>query len=121
AKLLAIQLSEYGYISHIAPHGKAALELLEKNTYSLIISDLHMPIMNGITFISIVRKNPLYTNVPIVVMSSDEHEDTAVTLLEAGADDYIAKPVQMRIFLSKIQSILAKHIAKNKEIGRASW
>ncbi|MCK9561748.1 MAG: fused response regulator/phosphatase [Bacteroidales bacterium] len=118
AKLLAIQLSEYGYISHIAPHGKAALELLEKNTYSLIISDLHMPIMNGITFISIVRKNPLYTNVPIVVMSSDEHEDTAVTLLEAGADDYIAKPVQMRIFLSKIQSLLAKHIAKNKVISQ---
>jgi len=118
AKLLAIQLSEYGYISHIAPNGKSALDLLEKNTYSLIISDVHMPIMDGAEFITIVRKNPLYTHIPIVVMSSDEHEETAIKLLEAGADDYIAKPIQTRVFLSKIQSLLAKYTAKNRVLSQ---
>lgn len=117
-KLLSIQLSEYGYITHIASHGKAALDLLEKNTYSLIISDVHMPVMDGIELLSVIRQNPLYATIPIIIMSSDNDEELMIKMLDSGADDYVIKPIQSRVFLSKIQTILAKHSLQKKILSK---
>jgi len=100
AKLLTIQLSEYGYISHTASSAEAALDLLEKNTYTLILCDLYLPEMSGLSFLNHIRKDILYADIPFLIMSSDNTESTIVRLLQAGADDYITKPIQTKVFVS---------------------
>jgi CheY-like chemotaxis protein len=118
AKLLTIQLSEYGYISHTASSAETALELLKKNTYTLILCDLYLPKMNGLSFLNLIREDILYADIPFLIMSSDDEENTIVRLLQAGADDYITKPIQTKVFVSKIQNLLAKQTAKKRSISQ---
>lgn len=77
---------------YTAKDGVEALNLLENNKVDLIVTDLEMPVMHGYEFISRVRKDPRFKNLPIVVLTSrgtKKHEEKAIA---AGADGFIVKP-----------------------------
>jgi len=84
-----------------ATNGKEALEYIkETNPYSisLIITDLIMPLLDGISLIKEIRKISDYTNIPIIAMSSQKNENVVMEAKIAGANSFISKPFNINTF-----------------------
>lgn len=78
------------------------LDALKKFKPELILTDLNMPECNGIEMAKIIRQNDRYLNVPIVFLSSVMEEDTQMTAIETGADDFLTKPIDPEKLISSI-------------------
>ena len=88
-----------------AGDGKKAYELLEQNKVDLVFLDWNMPEMDGIEFLKKVRAIPDYEELPIVMVTSEAAKYHVVEALQAGATDYIIKPVNAKAFKAKILEI----------------
>jgi len=106
--LFIMQLREFGLATRFATNGEEAVELVkaEPNSFSLILMDLHMPKMDGITATRLIRKQEEGTNqrVPIIAITADALAGSQELCAEAGIDDFIRKPVS----LSDLNKMLAK-------------
>lgn len=116
SKLVSFYLKELGYKCYYASNGKEALEFVSKYSFSLIICDLNMPVMDGYEFILSFRKMHEYDLIPIIIISSDDKEDNIVKILNSGADDFISKPLNEQIFISKIKATLQKSQLKKQSV-----
>ena len=85
-----------------AGDGKKAFELLQANKVDLVFLDWNMPEMDGIEFLAKARAIPAYQELPIVMVTSEAAKYHVVEALQAGATDYIVKPVHDKIFKEKI-------------------
>lgn len=81
------------YTAEWAIHGEDALSMLHAH-YDIIILDMNMPIMDGKTFISRIRKSGNQT--PVIVLTSNSLLDDKITMFDLGADDYVVKPFEMQ-------------------------
>ena len=88
---LLLLLDAYGYQVVTAGNGAEALELLENQTVQAVISDIRMPVMDGIELAGNIRER--YPDVPVVVMTANADVETAVGALQRGAFDFIFKPI----------------------------
>ena len=77
-----------------AENGQVAFELLEHNwdIIDLIVLDIQMPVMDGYTFLNIVKQNPNMSSIPVIVMTQHESEENEIVALEHGAADFVAFP-----------------------------
>ncbi len=107
-------LKEEGYNVDSAKSGKDAIVMVKKKYYDLIISDLVMPNMDGNQLVRSIRSMPEYSNVPFVFISGKKENDIWIKNLKDGADDYLIKPINRDIFISKI-NILLNRSTRNKE------
>ncbi|NME72142.1 hybrid sensor histidine kinase/response regulator transcription factor [Flammeovirga aprica] len=89
-----------------AGNGKEALEVLKDNRPNLIISDIMMPIMDGLEFAQVLRSNKEYDHIPFIFLTAKTAEESQVSGLKMGADDYICKPFNMNVLLQKINNII---------------
>ncbi|KXX67299.1 hybrid sensor histidine kinase/response regulator transcription factor [Flammeovirga sp. SJP92] len=90
-----------------ASNGKEALELLNKHTPHLIISDIMMPVLDGLEFAKTVRSNREYDHIPFIFLSAKTSDESQVQGLKMGADDYICKPFNINVLLHKVNNIIA--------------
>jgi len=97
-------LSEYDNEVLTAENGVEALEILDKFDVNLIISDLRLPIMDGITFTRKVREKG--KEIPVIVMTAYASIETAVEAMKSGAADYITKPFKFEHILFIIERVL---------------
>lgn len=97
-------LSEYDNEVLTAENGVEALEILDKFSVNLIISDLRLPIMDGITFTRKVRE--MEKDIPVIVMTAYASIETAVEAMKSGAADYITKPFKFEHILFIIERVL---------------
>jgi DNA-binding response OmpR family regulator len=105
AKIISVYLSEEFDISYFNTPVKAIQWLFEGNRPDLIILDIRMPEMNGDEFLSYIKRNGLYKDIPVVVLSGEESSDIRIKMLEAGADDFILKPfnpMELKIRIRKV-------------------
>ena len=105
AKIIAVYLSEEFDISYFNTPVKAIQWLFGGNRPDLIILDIRMPEMNGDEFLSYIKRNGLYNEIPVVVLSGEESSDIRIKMLEAGADDFILKPfnpMELKIRIRKV-------------------
>ena len=100
-------LTSNGYAVLEAEHGKQALQVLGTQTVDLIILDIMMPVMDGLSFIKTLRFS-LNDTTPIIVVSAKGDESDIITALELGADDYLTKPFSMNVLSSKIRAVLRR-------------
>ena len=91
---------------HEAENGKQALRLLESNDITLVFLDWNMPGMDGMDFLKTVRSIAKYEKLPIVMVTSERGRFSVIEALQNGATDYIAKPIQEKVFKEKINDIL---------------
>ncbi|HPR03205.1 MAG TPA: response regulator [Deltaproteobacteria bacterium] len=106
-RLLVHTLKPKRYQCVEASDGFEALEKLVLNPdIKLVISDLNMPNMDGIEFIGSVRKDPVYQDLPIIMLTTDSTPDNRRLAFEAGANLYLVKPSPAHIILFKVQSLL---------------
>ena len=93
-QLVATELLKLGgVIVQVADNGVLALELLKRNTYDLVLMDINMPVMDGLTATREIRKNAEWRELPILAMSAAVDEKDRKLCLEAGMNDFVLKPV----------------------------
>ena len=92
-----------------AMNGLEALDILsrEKN-FDLILLDINMPVMNGIQFMEKLKKENLYRQVPIIVISTEGREEDTLRALKLGAWGYVVKPFKPHMLYELIEKVLAK-------------
>ncbi len=93
-----------------AANGKEALEQLEKNSYDLVLMDIQMPVMDGMTATKIIRttfKEPIRST-KIIAMTANVLQEDVAHYLEAGMDAYISKPFQTEELLLKMDALIDK-------------
>lgn len=89
-----------------ADNGQEALDILEKRTVNLIVSDVMMPVMDGIKLCRAVKRNIKICHIPVIMLSAKTEIKEQLEGLKVGADDYISKPFYMEVVLTKIRNIL---------------
>jgi CheY-like chemotaxis protein len=93
----------------IARNGREALERLDgKPAVDLVLMDIMMPEMDGIQAMQEIRKRPAFTHLPIIALTAKAMPDDQQRCLEAGANDYITKPVDVDKLISLIRIWLPK-------------
>lgn len=105
AKIISVYLSAEYDITYFNTPVKAIEWLYNGNRPDLIILDIRMPEMNGDEFLSYLKKNGLYKDIPVVVLSGEESSDIRIKMLEVGADDFILKPfnpMELKIRIKKV-------------------
>ena len=88
-----------------AENGKTALRLLEENKVNIIFLDWNMPEMDGLEFLKKIKSMPDYQNIPIIMVTSEAAKYNVIEALDAGATDYIIKPIQEKTFRQKVSAI----------------
>jgi putative nucleotidyltransferase with HDIG domain len=101
-ELLKVTLENEGYEIQFVDSGEEALALVESNPPSLVILEARLPGRDGFDICSSLKKRPDPWPVPIIMISSNTQEDSRVRGLEAGAADFLAKPVYPRELLAKV-------------------
>jgi two-component system chemotaxis response regulator CheY len=89
-----------------AVDGKDALEKLSGGNVDFIITDWNMPQMNGLDFIKEVRANPIYSSMPILMITTHGSEQDVIEALKAKVNSYIVKPFTPQELKEKIEGIL---------------
>ncbi|MBE0599186.1 MAG: response regulator [Desulfuromonadales bacterium] len=89
-----------------ANDGVDGLKKLTGEKFDLIITDINMPIMNGLKLVSLVRHDPSYKLVPIVIVTTEGAEEDRERALALGANEYITKPVQTTRLLEVTKRLL---------------
>jgi CheY-like chemotaxis protein len=90
----------------LADNGQAALELLEHNTFDVILMDIQMPVMDGLEATKIIRENPKVSHLPIIAMSAGVTLDEQEKCQSVGMSDFIPKPINPVQMLEKIKQNL---------------
>ena len=111
-EFLEYNLKKEGYTVYSAPNGKEALKVADKNAPELILLDVMMPEMDGITTCQEMRKNKKLADSHIIFLTARIEEYSEIAGFSAGADDYINKPIKPGALLSRIKAILKR---KNKD------
>lgn len=104
-RFFQILLEKAGYDVLIATNGKEAVNASEKLP-DLILMDIQMPVMDGITAMKIIKSNERTKDIPIIAVTSFAMVGDKERLLSLGFDDYISKPVDINALLEKIKRIL---------------
>ena len=100
-------LRNNGYDTVVAQNGIEALSVLEEQEIAMVFLDLVMPVMRGQEFLSILRGNKKYDQIPIVVMSSNKNMDEVMTLMEEeGAQEFLHKPLRPIDMINAIKKFL---------------
>jgi DNA-binding response OmpR family regulator len=113
AELTQRGLREYGYETTIAYDGEIAKKLALRNNYDLIISDVILPKINGIDFCKEIRESK--PNIPIIMLTALGTTDDKLEGFDAGADDYMVKPFEMRELIARISVLLKRVQYKNTQ------
>jgi two-component system chemotaxis response regulator CheY len=89
-----------------AGNGSEALEKLRQGKYDLVIMDRNMPTMTGIQALSILRANPQFKALKVIMCTSSSVTKEVDEAFEAGASDYVLKPLNLQILIKKVQKAL---------------
>ncbi|MEI7841765.1 MAG: response regulator [Gallionellaceae bacterium] len=92
---IAQELLEYaGFVVEIAIHGEVALEKVQLQNFDLVLMDMQMPVMDGLTATIAIRKIQRLSNLPIVAMTANAMQQDRERCLEAGMNDHLPKPIE---------------------------
>ncbi len=109
-ELLSRRLEKKGYETVCASSGKIALELLEQQSFDLILLDIMMPEISGIEVLQMVRENKSMADLPIIMATAKDTSEDMVNALKLGANDYITKPIDFPVLFARVQTQMAlKH------------
>lgn len=91
-----------------AENGREALDILESNkeNISLILLDVMMPVMDGYSFLDIVKTDPVLSLIPIIVATQSDSEESEINALEHGATDFVSKPYHPQIIRHRVASLI---------------
>ena len=104
--MLMQQLLKSYYRVYIAQNGTEALKIVHQKSLDLIISDVMMPEMDGYELTRVLKADPNYDHLPIILLTAKTQEEDEQEALEAGADEFLTKPFRMRDLKLRIDNII---------------
>ncbi|HOY39042.1 MAG: response regulator transcription factor [Bacteroidales bacterium] len=107
-EFLSYNLDKEGFIVEIAGNGKDAIDLAGKYNPDVILLDIMMPEMDGVEVCHILRSSTQFDHTLIVFLTARSEDYSQIAGFDAGADDYITKPVRPKVLIKKIQSMLRR-------------
>ena len=114
-EILKYNLNKSGYLVKSAKNGIEAIKRAKKFMPNIILMDVMMPEMSGIEACSEIKQIDELSETMIIFLSARSEDYTQISAYDAGADDYISKPIKPKILLKKISNI-AKKIKSNKNM-----
>ena len=107
-EFLSYNLRAEGYDVIVADNGILAIELAKQEQPSLIILDVQMPDMDGITTCEKIREIPYLKETVITFLTARSEDYSQIAGFEAGADDYITKPIRPKVLVSRVKALLKR-------------
>ena len=112
-EFLGYNLKKEGFVVHTAQNGEEALKIAKEILPQLIILDVMMPEMDGIETCEELKKIPHLNNTIISFLSARGEDYTQIAGFEAGADDFITKPIKPKVLVSKVKALLKRYNNEN--------
>ncbi|MDD6038783.1 MAG: response regulator transcription factor [bacterium] len=112
-----IYLESEGYTVYSANNGQEALEVIRKEEISLVLLDIMMPVMDGITAMVKIRE---ISNVPVILLTAKSEDTDKILGLNIGADDYITKPFNPVELLARVKSSLRRYLQLGAKLEKNS-
>jgi DNA-binding response OmpR family regulator len=106
--LLRLHLSLAGFDMHEVGDGRKGLDLARAKRFDVLILDVMLPGLDGVTLCRALRAEGENRNTPILMLTARDSESDKVLGLESGADDYVAKPFGVRELLARVQALLRR-------------
>ncbi|MCH1581962.1 MAG: response regulator transcription factor [Flavobacteriales bacterium] len=107
-ELVQYNLEKEGFAVYTAGNGREAIEIAERSQPDLILLDVMMPEMDGVETCMEMRENPKLQNTVIAFLTARGEDYSQIAGFDAGADDYITKPIKPRVLLSRIKALLRR-------------
>jgi DNA-binding response OmpR family regulator len=119
AKLIGSFFERSGFIVHLFDHGQTAIKYCQENTADIIILDLNLPDIDGISVCSQLRR---FYQGRILILTASGNDLDQIDGFEMGADDFVKKPVEPRVLLARIKALLKrdKYAENNQQENRES-
>jgi DNA-binding response OmpR family regulator len=111
--LIGIMLERGGFNVLKARDAKSALDSLGEQTPDLIILDVMMPGMDGIELCQVIRQREDTRKIPVLILSARGDAESIIRGIEAGANDYLPKPILHHDLVSKVRSMLGQNITES--------
>ena len=107
-RAMLVEILADRYTTLEAENGQVALDILraDPDSIALILLDVVMPVMDGYTFLDIVKQDARLSLVPVIIVTQSNSEDAEVTALAHGAADFVPKPYRPKVILHRIASII---------------
>ncbi len=117
-RVIELQLTKDGHETTVCKNGQEAIEVLAKEKFDLILTDLQMPKVSGIELLEYIKENKIALHT--IVMTAFGSIETAVRAIKLGASDYLTKPLQLAELSLKVENILSKKelIEENKRLKK---
>ncbi len=113
--ILSYNLEKEGFIVHAASNGREGVELARKMLPDLILLDVMMPEMDGMETCVQIREEPQLKETIIAFLTARGEDYSQIAGFDAGADDYIMKPIKPRVLVSRIKALLRRGEVKSDE------
>jgi len=107
-ELVCRRLASHAYDLHAVDSGQAALAFIRARRPDLVLLDYMMPNMNGIEVLRILRQDWQMNAMPVIMLTARAESEAVVAALEAGADDYITKPIDFDVLCARVETQLTK-------------
>lgn len=115
--ILSYNLEKEGFTVWKATNGEEGIEMAEKVQPDVIVLDIMMPKMDGVRACQILRTKSQFKDTHIIFLTARSEEYSELAGFEAGADDYVTKPVKPRAFVSRVKAMLRRGKASEEEAG----
>ena len=116
-EFVSYNLQREGFRVYTGRNGREAIELAGKIKPDLVILDVMMPEMDGIAACEEIRKLPVCKNVVIAFLTARGEDYSQIAGFEAGADDYITKPIRPKVLISRVKALLKRSSGISSEIN----
>jgi len=105
-RIIINNLKAAGY-EDVAEAGNGVEGLSNMAGVDLVLTDWNMPVMDGLSFVKEVRKNPAFGSVPIIMVTTEGAKEEVVEALKQGVNDYVVKPFTKQVILEKIENVIS--------------
>lgn len=114
-EMLLRRLARMGYTTTGAQHGQAALDIMAREPFDLVLLDIMMPVMDGFVTLDRLKADRKLKHIPVVMLTALDEVSSTVRCIEAGAEDYVPKPFNPVILRARISASLEKKRLRDLE------
>jgi len=115
---LMVKLLGTDYNIYTASNGKEGLEVLNKEEIDLVVSDIMMPVMDGVELCKVIKSEFEYSHIPVLLLTAKTGETDRINAYESGADSYLTKPFNLSILHARIKNLLKARERINKDFKK---
>jgi DNA-binding response OmpR family regulator len=117
-ELISFKLKREGFEVQTADNGWDALEFVNREKVDLIVSDIMMPHISGLSLLSLINRF-YYANIPVIMISSLDKDEVVMSAMGLGANDFLRKPLNFSVLVKRIKKLLNIKGDENKDAKKS--